>query len=149
MPTRHIPLRALCAVLAAALLASCGASALNIQARAATTVHPVIDEAHDLIIERRGTELEAAIRDADTREEAEAARDLVVNRWDELIGAHAAVVLAYGLWLRSLVAGVDGQFDKADAMRLALQVLTQYGQMQAIAERFDLSLPTLSLGGLE
>lgn len=137
------------AVVAAVTLVAvgCGASDVEIHARAALATQTILEQAHAGILEARTEQGQAAIDAHPDREGATAARDAVDVRFEPVVASYEAVRVLHDGWIRLIVIASTGRpFDIEVALGLAHDIVAAFAELRAVAARIGIELP--DLGGV-
>lgn len=131
-------------LLLALAVTGCGASAVEVHARAAHAAGGVLTLAHDAIRDARRAEVDRAIAAAPTREDAEDARDAIDLRYEPITDAYMTVQSVHSAWVRLIVAAAAGSdFNLPLALSLGAELVTAYAELSRLATHVGLNLPDL------
>lgn len=121
-------------------LGACAPSAITVQARAATALHPLIEQAHSEILTSRGAAMENAIEVATSEEEARGLVEEERNRFAPAVLAYETTREAFNAWVRALVRHLDGASTMVQVIDASIGALQAFDELVELAREIGLDV---------
>jgi hypothetical protein len=127
-------------LLLAMTLGACTPSAITAQARAATALHPLIEQAHSEILTSRGEAMSRAVLVATSEEEARGLVEEERNRFAPAVLAYETTREAFNAWVRALVRHLDGASTMVQVIEAATAALEAFDELVELAREIGLDV---------